>query len=198
MLLNGWGAGGNPFSFQSPAATATKGRRADGLDTDVVICGTGIAGLALAADLERRGVDYLVVEKASSPREGGTAIGFWTNAWRCLDNLGISEPLRKVLMWCRYKSIDPYHPTAQPHKPPTNPPTHAQLYWQGERVRIGTAGGGARELANFGVADCDYGPHEFRYVMRSELLRLLLKAVPAKVRGKMNGILDKGTPVRGA
>lgn len=55
-------------------------------------------------------------------------------------------------------------------------------------MRIGTARGGARELANFGVAECDYGPHEFRYVMRSELLRLLLKAVPAKVReGKGGG-----------
>lgn len=64
MLLNGWGGAGSPFSFQSPAATAKPKRRADGLDTDVVICGTGIAGLALAADLERRGVDYLVVEKA--------------------------------------------------------------------------------------------------------------------------------------
>lgn len=68
MLLNGWGS--NPFSFQSPTATAASGqkRRADGLDTEVVICGTGIAGLALAADLERRGVDYLVVEKARYER----------------------------------------------------------------------------------------------------------------------------------
>ena len=65
--------------------------------------------------------------------------------------------------------------------PQLQPNPHAQLYWQGGRVRIGTARGGARELANFGVADCDGGPHEFRYVMRSELLRLLLKAVPAKV-----------------
>ena len=41
-------------------------------------------------------------------------------------------------------------------------------------------------MANFDVGECDYGPHEFRYVMRSELLRLLLKTVPAKVRGGMN------------
>ncbi len=60
MLLNGWGS--NPFALSSSSAASKK--RADGLDTDVVICGTGIAGLVLAADLERRGVDYLVVEKA--------------------------------------------------------------------------------------------------------------------------------------
>jgi hypothetical protein len=60
MLLNGgWG---NPFAPK--AAAPTSSRRSDGLDTEVVICGTGIAGLALAADLERRGIDYLVVEKA--------------------------------------------------------------------------------------------------------------------------------------
>lgn len=126
MLLDGW-AKSNSFAVRTSKIPA---RRPDGLDTEVVICGTGIAGLVLAADLERRGVDYLVVEKArwvhayeigleacegldkfvclsercdthapsprSSPREGGTAVGFWTNAWRCLDNLGISEPLRKV------------------------------------------------------------------------------------------------------
>lgn len=63
----------------------------------------------------------------------------------------------------------------------TQPRICIQRYWQGERIRIGTAKGGARELANFGIGECDYGPHEFRYVMRSELLRLLLKAVPSKV-----------------
>lgn len=60
MLLDGW-ARSNPFGSTASKAPA---RRPDGLDTEVVICGTGIAGLALAADLERRGVDYLVVEKA--------------------------------------------------------------------------------------------------------------------------------------
>ena len=115
------------------------------LDTDVLITGVGPAGVALAADLERRGIDYLLVEKASSPREGGTAIGFWTNAWRCLESLGVAEGVRKS-------------------------------YWQGERLRIGTAKG--KELTSFSLESCDGGPHEFRYVMRSDLLRQLLQVVP--------------------
>ena len=116
------------------------------LDTDVLITGVGPAGVALAADLERRGIDYLLIEKASSPREGGTAIGFWTNAWRCLDSLGVAEGLRKS-------------------------------YWQGERLRIGTAKEG-KQLTSFSLAECEGGPHEFRYVMRSDLLRQLLQIVP--------------------
>lgn len=115
-------------------------------DTDVLIVGVGPAGVALAADLERRGIDYLLIEKASSPREGGTAIGFWTNAWRCLDSLGVADGLRKS-------------------------------YLQGERLRIGTAKEG-KSLASFGLAECDGGPHEFRYVLRSDLLRQLLQIVP--------------------
>lgn len=85
------------------------------------------------------------------------------------------------------------HPNKTGHTRPPSPhrrhqirSTPTQAYWQGERIRIGTARGGARELANFGIEECDYGPHEFRYVMRSELLRLLLKTVPAKVRQARN------------
>lgn len=124
----------------------TKASVGSKVDTDVLICGAGIAGLALAADLERRGVDYRLVERASSPREGGTAIGFWTNAWRCLENLGVAGKLRKS-------------------------------NWEGDRLRIGTAMKG-RELTSFDLGECDGGPHEFRYVLRSDLLRQLLQIVP--------------------
>ncbi len=127
-------------------AATTTAKMQGGVDTDVLICGVGIAGLALAADLERRGIDYRIVEKASSPREGGTAIGFWTNAWRCCESLGVADGLRKS-------------------------------YWQGKRLRIGTAKEG-KALTSFALTECDYGPHEFRYVMRNDLLRQLLEVVP--------------------
>ena len=53
----------------------------------VVLVGAGIAGLACACALKRANVPCLVVERASSRREGGAAIALWKNAWSALDHL---------------------------------------------------------------------------------------------------------------
>ena len=54
-----------------------------------------------------------------------------------------------------------------------------QTAYSGSTVRIGTSRG--RKLVTFGLDECDGGPHEFRYIMRGDLLNRLLKTVPKKV-----------------
>ncbi len=43
--------------------------------TDVLICGAGAAGLSLAIDLARRGVDFRLIEKAETPFHGSRGKG---------------------------------------------------------------------------------------------------------------------------
>jgi len=43
--------------------------------TDVLICGAGAAGLALAIDLARRGVDFRLIEQAGAPFHGSRGKG---------------------------------------------------------------------------------------------------------------------------
>lgn len=56
---------------------------------------SGIAGLATAVALQRVGIPCSVVEAAPAPREDGAAIGIWSNGWRALDALGVSDELRR-------------------------------------------------------------------------------------------------------
>jgi 2-polyprenyl-6-methoxyphenol hydroxylase-like FAD-dependent oxidoreductase len=46
-----------------------------GSTTDVLICGAGAAGLALAIDLARRGVNFRLIEKAEAPFKGSRGKG---------------------------------------------------------------------------------------------------------------------------
>ncbi|KAJ0967866.1 hypothetical protein J5N97_024783 [Dioscorea zingiberensis] len=62
---------------------------------DVVIVGAGLAGLATALGLHRKGVRSVVLESSEALRAAGFAFTTWTNAWRALDALGIADSLRR-------------------------------------------------------------------------------------------------------
>jgi 2-polyprenyl-6-methoxyphenol hydroxylase-like FAD-dependent oxidoreductase len=65
-------------------ATAT--RQKDAAE-EVVIVGAGVAGLAVALGLHRKGVRSVVLESSPVLRTSGFAIMAWTNAFRALDAL---------------------------------------------------------------------------------------------------------------
>ncbi|KAJ4774165.1 FAD/NAD(P)-binding oxidoreductase family protein [Rhynchospora pubera] len=75
---------------------------------EIVIVGAGIAGLATALGLHRKGVKSLVLESFPSIRTSGYAIGTWTNAWRALDALGIGNKIREQhILVERFKVFSP-------------------------------------------------------------------------------------------
>jgi len=57
----------------------------------VTVVGAGIAGLATAIALRRRGVEVEVVERAHALTEIGAALSLWPNAIAALDELGLAE-----------------------------------------------------------------------------------------------------------
>ena len=59
-----------------------------------VIIGGGIAGLASALALTRRGWQVEVLERAPGFTEVGAGLSLWPNALRALDALGVGEPVR--------------------------------------------------------------------------------------------------------
>ncbi|XP_072986641.1 monooxygenase 2-like [Typha latifolia] len=62
---------------------------------DIVIVGAGIAGLATALGLYRKGVRSLVLESSGALRASGFTLTTWTNAWRALDALGVGDFIRQ-------------------------------------------------------------------------------------------------------
>uniref|UniRef100_A0A7N0ZZX8 FAD-binding domain-containing protein n=1 Tax=Kalanchoe fedtschenkoi TaxID=63787 RepID=A0A7N0ZZX8_KALFE len=68
------------------------------IESDVVIVGAGISGLATALGLHRLGVRSLVLEGSDQLRAAGFALSLWGNGWRALDALGIGESLRRMHM----------------------------------------------------------------------------------------------------
>jgi len=60
-----------------------------------VIIGGGIAGLASALALTRRGWQVEVLERAAGFTEVGAGLSLWPNALRALDALGVGEPVRR-------------------------------------------------------------------------------------------------------
>ncbi|XP_072955965.1 monooxygenase 2-like [Typha angustifolia] len=62
---------------------------------DIVIVGAGIAGLATALGLYRKGVRSLVLESSEALRASGFTLTTWTNAWRALDALGVGDSIRQ-------------------------------------------------------------------------------------------------------
>jgi len=61
--------------------------------TDVLICGAGAAGLALAIDLARRGVDFRLIEKAATPFRGSRGKGIQPRSLEVFEDYGIVDRL---------------------------------------------------------------------------------------------------------
>ncbi|KAG6529252.1 hypothetical protein ZIOFF_011448 [Zingiber officinale] len=61
---------------------------------EIVIVGAGLAGLAVAVGLHRKGLSSLVLESSDTLRAAGFALTVWNNAWRALDALGVGDSLR--------------------------------------------------------------------------------------------------------
>ncbi|KAJ1329876.1 phenol 2-monooxygenase (NADPH) [Microdochium nivale] len=63
------------------------------LRTDVLICGSGSAGLCAAAWLSRYGVDFKILERDSGPLKVGKADGVQTRTVEIFDSFGIGNEL---------------------------------------------------------------------------------------------------------
>ena len=61
--------------------------------TDVLICGAGAAGLSLAIDLARRGVDFRLIEKAEKPFQGSRGKGVQPRSQEIFEDYGIVDRL---------------------------------------------------------------------------------------------------------
>ncbi|PUZ42792.1 hypothetical protein GQ55_9G610100 [Panicum hallii var. hallii] len=68
---------------------------------DIVIAGAGLAGLAAALGLHRKGVRSLVLESSPSLRASGFAFTTWKNAFRALDALGVGDKIREQHLQAR-------------------------------------------------------------------------------------------------
>uniref|UniRef100_A0A0D9VPP6 FAD-binding domain-containing protein n=1 Tax=Leersia perrieri TaxID=77586 RepID=A0A0D9VPP6_9ORYZ len=67
-----------------------------GEDGVVVVVGAGIAGLAVALGLHRKGVNCTVLESSPELRASGFAFAVWRNALQALDALGVGDKIRKL------------------------------------------------------------------------------------------------------
>lgn len=76
--------------------------------TDVLICGAGAAGLALAIDLARRGVDIELIEKAQTPFGGSRGKGIQPRTLEVFEDFGIVDRIAAV--GGRYPTQRAYRP----------------------------------------------------------------------------------------
>lgn len=60
---------------------------------DVLICGAGAAGLSLAIDLARRGVNFRLIEKAETPFQGSRGKGVQPRSQEIFEDYGIVDRL---------------------------------------------------------------------------------------------------------
>lgn len=61
-----------------------------------VICGAGVAGLAVAGRLAATGCDVVVVERSPGPREQGYMIDFFDTGYEAAEAMGLLPALREV------------------------------------------------------------------------------------------------------
>jgi 2-polyprenyl-6-methoxyphenol hydroxylase-like FAD-dependent oxidoreductase len=73
--------------------------------TDVLICGAGAAGLALAIDLARRGADFRLIEKENAPFRGSRGKGIQPRSQEVFEDYGILDRL--------FATGGPYPPVRQ-------------------------------------------------------------------------------------
>src|SRR3954452_10091353 len=59
--------------------------------TDVLICGAGAAGLTLAVELARRGVNFRLIEKLDDPFRGSRGKGIQPRTQEVFEDLGILD-----------------------------------------------------------------------------------------------------------
>jgi salicylate hydroxylase len=62
----------------------------------IAVVGAGVAGLALAAALDRRGLPSIIFEQAPGPADIGAGVQIGPNASRLLHRLGLARRLREV------------------------------------------------------------------------------------------------------
>lgn len=64
--------------------------------TDVVIVGSGIAGLALALELQKKGASTLLLDRRSRPETTPRGITFQPNGLEALDRIGVLDKVRRL------------------------------------------------------------------------------------------------------
>lgn len=64
---------------------------AENCTADVLICGSGAAGLTLAIDLARRGVSFWLIEKMATPFRGSRGKGIKPRSQEIFEDLGVLE-----------------------------------------------------------------------------------------------------------
>src|SRR5690349_24640535 len=62
----------------------------------ILVVGAGIAGLATAVALQRRGHDVTVFEERTTAAAGGAGISIWPNALAALDEIGLGDAVRSA------------------------------------------------------------------------------------------------------
>ena len=60
---------------------------------DVLICGAGASGLALALDLSRRGISFRIIEKLEQPFRGSRGKGIQPRTQEIFEDLGVIDRL---------------------------------------------------------------------------------------------------------
>jgi phenol 2-monooxygenase (NADPH) len=69
------------------------------VETDVLICGSGSAGLCAAVWLARMGIDFRVLEKRDGPLRTGQADGVQCRTVEVFESFGLDMELKKDAYW---------------------------------------------------------------------------------------------------
>lgn len=65
------------------------------MDCDVIVVGSGVAGLATTLSLSQIGLSVRLCERATAPRDQGGALLLWSNATRVLERLGLADAVAR-------------------------------------------------------------------------------------------------------